>query len=1321
MPLVRASFSALGALNPPLRRLARIVGVVVVAGFALFALALLAIRFVVFPRIDTYRDTLTATLSAQLGQRVEISSLATGWDGWNPKLVIGGLRVQDRTGASDVPLLELPEVDLIVAWTSLPLFELRLKQLVIERPRLAIRRDRGGMLHVAGLEFDPMQKSNDLPLTDWILRQRQIVIRDALVTWNDDARNAPQLVLDRVQFRLENRFGRHRFGIAGTPPADVSAPIDIRGDIQGGSFKEWQKARGQIYVRLDYADVEAWREWLPLPVEIAAGKGALRVWFDFASGDVREIVADLELADVKARLGEGLPELELAHLSGRIGWRGAPPEGELFARDLAFVTAARARLEPTNFTVSMRAAAGGGAPGGELEFDRLQLQPLRELAAFLPLPARWRADLARFAPRGTLTHGHARWEGPTDAPTAFAAGAEFANLGIVAQDAIPGAAGLTGSFDATEKGGEIKLATRGASLELPRVFAGPIPFDSLQGALQWDRTGGRTRVDIQRLEFTNAQTAGHVSGTYRTAAQGPGEVDLTAQLSRADPREVYRYLPLAAHEATRTWLQRALTKGEVTDARLKLAGDLAQFPFADGKTGQFIVTLKARGVTLDFAEHWPPIEAIDGEIRFEGASMAIDAARGRVFGAQIGRTRAGIADLRAAPPRLAIEGSATGSIHDFLRYVAESPVDVITGHVTEGAEGAGSGLLVLDLDLPLGKREGSRIGGEFTFVNTQLKLPGVPRLSQLNGKFAFSNGDMSAREITAEVAGGPAKFAVGTVEGRIRLTGGGTANLASLRREYPSPLVARLSGLADWTATADVRADLSTFVLESSLKGAAIDLPVPLGKVAGETIPLRIAMREDSARPDEDTVEASYGRALQAVAHRKQQGSDMKVDRALVVLGSAAGRTEMPRAERPGVWVRGDLPVLNADDWLRLRDRDRASAGTTSAGDDDDVALAGVDLDIGALEVFGRRFNDFKVTARHSLEDWKLELRGRDIAGTAAWSAPSGDAPNGRIVARLSRFAMPGAGDLPPWGGPDKPTETKAASSPIERWPELDIAADSFVSKGRDLGTLAVVAVPRGSEWRIEKLSLSNDAGKIEANGAWRNIGRQQQTRLEAAVDVNDAGAFLARMGYPDAIKGAPTTLSGQLAWAGSPTEFDYPTLTGAFRLTTGRGRFTKIEPGIGKLLGVLSLQALPRRISLDFQDVFSEGFAFDEITGDVRVTNGVMVTDNLRLLGPAAKIDIAGDTDLAKETQRLSVHVQPALSTSVSAGAALLFFANPLVGAAVGAGSLLAQSVLKDPIEQFFSYQYTVTGGWSDPVVTRGGTATASVAPGPKADGMTR
>jgi uncharacterized protein YhdP len=196
-------------------------------------------------------------------------------------------------------------------------------------------------------------------------------------------------------------------------------------------------------------------------------------------------------------------------------------------------------------------------------------------------------------------------------------------------------------------------------------------------------------------------------------------------------------------------------------------------------------------------------------------------------------------------------------------------------------------------------------------------------------------------------------------------------------------------------------------------------------------------------------------------------------------------------------------------------------------------------------------------------------------------------------------------------------------------------------------------------------------------------------------------------------LQGAPTKIDGQLAWAGAPHEFDYPTLSGTFHIAVGPGRFTKIEPGAaGKLIGVLSLQALPRRVSLDFRDVFSEGFTFDEINGNVVIANGVMSTSNLKLAGPAAKVDISGETDLAKETQRLSVRVQPALSSSVSAGAALLFLANPLIGAAIGAGSLLAQTMMKDPIEKIFSYEYAVTGSWSDPIVTRNAAATASAAP---------
>jgi uncharacterized protein YhdP len=249
-------------------------------------------------------------------------------------------------------------------------------------------------------------------------------------------------------------------------------------------------------------------------------------------------------------------------------------------------------------------------------------------------------------------------------------------------------------------------------------------------------------------------------------------------------------------------------------------------------------------------------------------------------------------------------------------------------------------------------------------------------------------------------------------------------------------------------------------------------------------------------------------------------------------------------------------------------------------------------------------------------------------------------------------------------------------------------------------------ARPEGPDWRVTRFALANDAGRIDADGWWRAAGNRQQTRFDVRIDVRDSGAFLRQMGLPGDVKGAPAKLDGQIEWPGSPTDFEYPALSGTFKVVVGAGQFTRLDPGMGKLLGVLSLQALPRRITLDFRDVFSEGFAFDTFNGTVTIAQGVMRTDNLTLSGPAAKVHLSGEVDLERETQRIAVRVQPSLSTVVSTGAGAaavaLLAANPLVGAAVGAGALLAQKLMQDPIEQMFSYDYAVRGSWSEPVVER-------------------
>ena len=414
MPSARASSSRPGA--PPAPRCTALRAsraIVVVGGSRCSRSLLLAVRFVVFPRIEAYRDTLIATLSSQLGQPVEIDSLTTGWDGWNPKLVIGGLRVLDRArierDAAARAARGRPDrrVD-VAAAARAPAEGAR---------RSSDRASRSGATAPAcctslASNSTRRRRTDDLPLTDWILRQRQIVIRDALVTWNDDLRNAPQLVLDRVQFRLENRFGRHRFGVcrnAAARAGRTARPARRRPGRLVARLAEGAAAR--LYVRLDYADVEAWREWLPLPVgdreraRARCASGSIS-----PAGEAREIIADLELADVKrASRRASCPSSISRTCRAASGWRRARRRsGSMFATRARFRHAERRAPRADDFhayAARRRARACGGRKARVR--SPAAASRSRDLAAYLPLSERWRADLARFAPRGTLTRGRA--------------------------------------------------------------------------------------------------------------------------------------------------------------------------------------------------------------------------------------------------------------------------------------------------------------------------------------------------------------------------------------------------------------------------------------------------------------------------------------------------------------------------------------------------------------------------------------------------------------------------------------------------------------------------------------------------------------------------------------------------------------------------------------------------------------------------------------------------------------------------------------------------------------------------------------------------
>jgi uncharacterized protein (TIGR02099 family) len=718
----------------------------------------------------------------------------------------------------------------------------------------------------------------------------------------------------------------------------------------------------------------------------------------------------------------------------------------------------------------------------------------------------------------------------------------------------------------------------------------------------------------------------------------------------------------------------------------------------------------AKGVSFDYAQGWPAISSMDGTLSVDGPQLSFVATQGSVGDLRIAPTHVAIADLRGPHAVLSVDGSATGPTRAFLDFITASPVAGWIDHVADGAAATGDGRLALKLDLPLSGTAPATVAGSYTMADNAIRLAGAPPLDGVNGSLEFTQDGVRAHDIAAQALGGTARLQIASsADGAVRVDATGTANLASLRTQFQVPLLDRVGGNADWRFALTARDGVPGWSLDSKLVGVTIDLPAPFGKTAASSAALHVERRALGAKADR--IVADYAPAGRLLVHRSDSGAGLAADRALLLLGKAAASPAAP--DRPGTWIRGDVAALDVGDWL---DVDMGTANPVEAKDA--LAIEGVDINAGSLSALGRNFAQVALVARRDGANWRLRLGGDEVSGTAVWHGADRAHPHGRLVARLAKLSLP-ASPPPAAAAADAgapPAVTSAAPATLGRWPEVDLAAEAFASKGHALGALDLVADPVGPDWQIRKLALVNDSGRIDASGWWRNATGQSQTRLAVDLDIKDAGAFLGRFGWPGLIKGAASKIDGEVAWDGAPSAFDYPSLSGAFKLKSGAGQFTKIEPGVGRLLGVLSLQALPRRVTLDFRDVFSAGFAFDSVTGAVTMQNGIMHTDDLRLAGTAAIVDIAGDADLARETQRLRVRVQPSLASGISAGAAALFLANPLVGAAVGAGTLLAQKMFNNPFDQLFSYEYSVTGNWDDPVVTRSGTAvppaTAAVPP---------
>jgi uncharacterized protein (TIGR02099 family) len=1296
----------------------------------LIALAIIALRYYLLPDIEQYHDRITASFASAIGNTVTIGKIEGDWQGLQPHLNFTDVRILDK---KHQPALVFPSINSSVSWMSLFSAELRLASLEISKPELLIRRDAQGKIYIGDLLLS--KQGDEKNMSDWLLHQSRMVVRDALVVWVDERRSSPPLVMQQVNLRIESFFSHHLFALLALPPAELATQLDVRGDFQGANLDDISDWHGQLFTQLGYTDLKAWRSWLDLPSEFSRGRGALRGWLGIKNGKVAQITADLDLRDVATKLSEDLPEMDMVELRGRVAWQEVADGFEFSTRRFAMRLQDGFELRPTDFYFRTQAAGDSQPAGGEVRANQLQLETIARLARYIRLEDGLRTKLGAYAPSGKLSILDVQWQGAVEKPDRYKIKGRFENIGLLQVGEMPGFSGLTLDVDGDEEIGRLSINSRMLKVDAPGVMREPLSFATLTGQAGWKRKRGELTINVSNIAAANEDMAGNLYGSYQTKAGTKGVLDLTAKLTRGDIRRTARYTPLVAlHREGNDWLHGALLAGHTEDFRIRIKGNLSDFPQDGTKNVIFNIGGHARDAVLEFGKEWPRIENITGEFLINGNKLEVKSSSANILGARLQNVSVTLPNMMSDSLPLEIRGEAEAASNEFLKFIQQSPVRGYIDGFTDGITASGNSHLALFAHIPLQGSEPVRVSGNIRVQDNDIELgDDVPRMRNTRGVLSFTESGMQAKGVTAEILGGPASINMQSAEGgAVQATLQGHCDIDALRSREPGPLLDYLHGSTEWEADIKVLKKSAHVILKSDLRGISSGLPQPFTKQDYEVIPVRI--EKSGVSDGKDIVIMQLGKLLSARLVRHEEKGTMVIKHGIIDLGDRSlEKNVRPESIRGkgGVWLLGHLPLLSVQGWERLVVGNSGNALAT-------LPIGGASLHIDNLEGYGLGISDLSINVARHGEAMDMQLASSMLSGEVVWQ-PHGFENEGKLSARLlnltladnehpsisskSEESTPPAKDKKSDNTPprDGVVDNVSQLHP-EDLPAMEVAIEDLQIRGNHIGRFELVGHPDGKDWRMRRLRITNPDGSLMGDGIWyggspsigssnfapafgtdgaifpqgANASYTTQSQVSLQLDISDAGKILARSGYPNTVKGGSGKLVSNLTWSGSPDEFNYASLNGTLKLDTGKGRFIKMQPGVGKLLSILSLQALPKHITLDFNDVFSEGFQFDNINGNATIKNGVLESQDFHIDGSSAKVTLKGSVDLNAETQNLRVRVLPTLGDSVSLIGAFV------ISPAVGIGSLIANKILGNPLDKLASFEYNVSGTWSDPNVVK-------------------
>ncbi len=1228
------------------------------------------------PLAERHPERISEWLSARARAPVTFDAVETQWTRRGPLLRLDNLRVGQGKN-----VLRIGDAEMLVAQYAGLLPGRSLTELRVRGLDLTLQRDAAGRWQVRGLPGQQQDTEVDPFATLERLGELQVSHARLRVL-------APELGIDmrlpRIDLRMRVDGPRIRGGakawlrVDGTP---FSAAVDF--DRSNGD--------GTAFAGTNAADLAELADELQVAgVSAVSGRGRVQVWAGLSGHRVVSVHADAALKQVALRgmaVSADAPPptqlLETLELDAR--WSGSIAQWR--------ADAARLRIGDgkTEQVLDGLSVAGGQHYG--LRASRIDAGPLLALAALsdgLPAGLRnWLLASSAGVSLEDITISGVRGGG-------LRVDARLRDLHFAPVGDAPGMSGIDADLQGDAHALQLQFDPRGQVVfDWPAGFGVPHAMSVAGNVLAW-REGDGWHVQTPGLAINGNEFNANARGGMGFPNDGTRpRMDLAVDIGEAKVTAARGFwVHHKMSKATVDWLNAALQGGTLHDVHAVIAGDLDDWPFRSENgmagAGRFRADARIDGGLVKFQPAWPAAEHVSGDIRFEADGFTIDG-RGSLAGIPLESLSAGIPHFSMAEVR--VDAKAAADAGKFLAMLRASPLRKDHAEVMDNLQVSGPARADFHLLLPL-------------------HHDGAP-VSQTHGSVALADVSLLEKRwnLAFDKVNGQALYdSSGFIADKLQVLHDGAVGALSLRagphvrdpkRAFEAELQASVGidslldkagnldwlksyvdGRSSWTVALSVpRADgqvaPTRLQLRSNLVGTAFNLPEPVHKLAAETLAATIDMALPLERGE---VRVALGELLSLRSRNDGKQTGIRVQ-----FGGAA---EAPPAQ--GLIVTGRAARVDALDWIGVFAS--GDPGVDASAASGSMSLKRIDVNATRLRLLGADFADTRLLLVPATTGTAVQVQGASIAGSLLVPQQDG----AQVAGRFDRLY---------WGKPPKSPAAglKAAVAtqgskplgfdPANIPPMLFEVADLRIGDTA-LGSARFRSTPVASGLRMDEFSARSPKQRVSASGTWTGRDAAARTQLKVDVDSDDIGALLAGFGLAGQVDGGKGTLGAQASWRGGPEAFDPKSVQANASLDARDGRLPELEPGAGRVLGLLGIAQLPRRLTLDFRDFFEKGFAFDHITGDVRLAQGSARTDNLTIKGPAADIHVRGSADLRTQRFDQTVDVLPKSGGLLTAVGAL---AGGPIGAAVGA---MANAVLEKPLQGVGAKTYRVTGPWASPTV---------------------